>query len=171
MLAGVGMERNLGLARDAGLALDGGIVVDEHGATSEPGIYAAGDVAAFLHPLYGRRLRLESWRHAQNHGLAVGRAMAGDPAPYDDVPWFWTDQHGVNLQVAGLPAEAARTIVRADADKAFTAVHLAADGTVIGVTAANAPRDIRAGTALIRAKRRPDPAQLADPTIPLQSVQ
>ena len=55
------------------------------------------------------------WRHAQNHGIAVGRAMAGDPAPYDDVPWFWTDQHGVNLQVAGLPAEAARTIVRADA--------------------------------------------------------
>ena len=53
--------------------------------------------------------------------------MAGDPAPYDDVPWFWTDQHGVNLQVAGLPAEAARTIVRADGDKAFTAVHLAAE--------------------------------------------
>jgi 3-phenylpropionate/trans-cinnamate dioxygenase ferredoxin reductase subunit len=171
VLAGVGMERNLGLARDAGLVLEGGIVVDEHGATSEPGIYAAGDVAAFHHPLYGRRLRLESWRHAQNHGLAVGRAMAGDPAPYDDVPWFWTDQHGVNLQVAGLPAEAARTIVRMDSDKAFTAVHLAEDGTMIGVTAANAPRDIRAGTAMIRAGRRPDPAQLANPAVPLQSVQ
>jgi NADPH-dependent 2,4-dienoyl-CoA reductase/sulfur reductase-like enzyme len=170
VLAGVGMERNLTLARDAGLALDGGIVVDEHGATSEPGIHAAGDVAAFHHPLYGRRLRLESWRHAQNHGIAVGRAMAGDPAPYDDVPWFWTDQHGVNLQVAGLPAEAARTIVRTDGDKAFTAVHLAANGAVIGVTAANGPRDIRAGTAMIRARRRPDPEQLADPAIPLQAV-
>jgi NADPH-dependent 2,4-dienoyl-CoA reductase/sulfur reductase-like enzyme len=171
VLAGVGMERNLTLARDAGLVLDGGIVVDEHGATSEPGIHAAGDVAAFHHPLYGCRLRLESWRHAQNHGLAVGRAMAGDRAPYDDVPWFWTDQHGVNLQVAGLPAEAARTIVRLDNDKSFSAVHLAADGTIIGVTAANAPRDIRAGTAMIRTSRHPDPALLADPTIPLQSVQ
>jgi len=171
VLAGVGMERNLGLARDAGLVLEGGIVVDEHGATSEPGIHAAGDVAAFHHPLYGRRLRLESWRHAQNHGLAVGRAMAGDPAPYDDVPWFWTDQHGVNLQIAGLPAEAARTIVRVDDGKTFTAVHLAEDGTVIGVTAVNAPRDIRAGTGLIRAGRRPDPARLADPAIPLRSVQ
>ncbi|MBN9563169.1 MAG: FAD-dependent oxidoreductase [Alphaproteobacteria bacterium] len=171
VLAGVGMERNLMLARDAGLVLEGGIVVDEHGATSEPGIYAAGDVAAFYHPLYGRRLRLESWRHAQNHGLAVGRAMAGDPAPYEDVPWFWTDQHGVNLQVAGLPAEAARTIVRVDNDKAFTAAHLVEDGTIIGLTAANAPRDIRAATAMIRAGRRPDPARLADPAIPLQSVQ
>ncbi len=171
VLAGVGMERNLMLARDAGLVLEGGIVVDEHGATSEPGVYAAGDVAAFQHPLYGRRLRLESWRHAQNHGLSVGRAMAGDPAPYDDVPWFWTDQHGVNLQVAGLPAEAARTIVRTDEGKSFVAVHLAKDGTMVGVTAANGPRHIRAGTAMIRAGRRPDPAQLADPAIPLQSVQ
>ena len=106
VIAGVGMQRNLALAEHAGLALEGGIVVDEFGRTSAPDVYAAGDITAFHHPLFDRRLRLESWRHAQNHGIAVGKAMCGDATPYDDIPWFWTDQHGVNLQVAGLPADA-----------------------------------------------------------------
>jgi 3-phenylpropionate/trans-cinnamate dioxygenase ferredoxin reductase component len=168
VVAGIGMTRHLALAEQAGLEIDGGIVVDAFGQTSAAGVYAAGDIAAFPHPLFGRRLRLESWRHAQNHGIAVGRAMAGDPTPYDDVPWFWTDQHGVNLQVAGLPAEAARTVLRREGR--FTAIHLAADGAVIGVTAADNPRAIRAGTALIKARAHPDPAQLADPSVAWQGL-
>ncbi len=170
VIAGIGMERNIELAQAAGLSIDGGIVVDEFGQTSEPDIYAAGDVAAFLHAHYCRRLRLESWRHAQNHGISVGRAMSGDPVPYDDIPWFWTDQHGVNLQLTGMPAEAARTVVRVNQPPAFVAVHLAADDTVVGVTAANSPRDIRVGTALIKARRPVDPVLLADPAIPLQRL-
>ena len=94
VLAGVGMERNLTLARQAGLAIDGGIVVDALGRSSVANIYAAGDVAAFFHPLFGKHLRIEAWRHAQNHGVAVGQAMAGVEKPYDDIPWFWTDQYG-----------------------------------------------------------------------------
>jgi 3-phenylpropionate/trans-cinnamate dioxygenase ferredoxin reductase component len=171
VIAGVGMQRNLALAEAAGLTLEGGIVVDELGRTSAPDIYAAGDVTAFRHPLFDRRLRLESWRHAQNHGIAVGKAMCGDTTPYDDIPWFWTDQHGVNLQVAGLPAEAVQTIVRTDdPPKVFTAVHLAEDGSVIGVTAANNPREIRAGQALIKSRRPVDPIALADPAVPLQRL-
>jgi 3-phenylpropionate/trans-cinnamate dioxygenase ferredoxin reductase subunit len=171
VIAGVGMQRNLSLAEAAGVALEGGIVVDALGLTSEPDIYAAGDVTAFHHPVFDRRLRLESWRHAQNHGIAVGKAMCGDTAPYDDIPWFWTDQHGVNLQVAGLPADAAQTIVRANAPPGvFTAVHLAEDGSVVGVTAANNPREIRAGQALIRSRRPIDLAALADPAVPLQRL-
>ena len=171
VIAGVGMQRNLTLAEHAGLALEGGIVVDELGRASAPDVYAAGDIAAFHHPLFNRRLRLESWRHAQNHGLAVGKAMCGDTTPYDDVPWFWTDQHGVNLQVAGLPADAMRTVVRANAPpNAFTAIHLAEDGCVIGVTAANSPREIRAGQALIKARHPVDPDAIADPNVPLQRL-
>ena len=171
VVAGVGMQRNLALAEAAGLALEGAIVVDECGRTSAPGIYAAGDVTAFPHPLFGKRLRLESWRHAQNHGIAVGKAMCGDTTPYDDVPWFWTDQHGVNLQVAGLPADAARTVVRqGGAPGAFVAVHLAEDGSVIGVTAANNPREIRAGQALIKSRKVVDEAKLADAGVPLQRL-
>lgn len=171
VVAGVGMQRNLALAEAAGLALEGGIMVDERGRTSAPDVFAAGDVAAFLHPLFGRRLRLESWRHAQNHGIAVARAMCGDAPAYDDVPWFWTDQHGVNLQVAGLPADAARTIVREGGPPGgFVAVHLAEDGSVLGVTAANNPREIRAGQALIKSRKVPDPGKLADASVPLQRL-
>ena len=171
VIAGVGMERNLALAEQAGLVIEGGIVVDELGRTSVPDVFAAGDVAAFFHPGFGRRLRLEAWRHAQNHGLAVGKAMCGDLTPYDDIPWFWTDQHGVNLQVAGLAAEAARTIVRVnDPPKGFVAVHLTADDCVIGVTAANAPREIRAGQALIKSGKPVDVARLEDASVPLQQL-
>ena len=170
VIAGVGMQRNLPLAEAAGLAIEGGIVVDECGRTSAPDVYAAGDVTAFLHPLFRRRLRLESWRHAQNHGIAVGRQMCGGSEAYDDIPWFWTDQHGVNLQVAGLPADAVSTIVRANAPGAFNAVHLDSEGCVIGVTAADNPRDIRAGQALIKSRRPVDQAALADPAVPLQQL-
>ncbi len=171
VIAGVGMQRDLALAEAAGLSLEGGIVVDEFGRTSEPDIYAAGDVTAFHHPLFHRRLRLESWRHAQNHGIAVAKAMCCDTTAYDDIPWFWTDQHTVNLQVAGLPADAVRTVVRANAPpNVFTAIHLAEDGSVVGVTAANNPREIRAGQALIRSRRPVSEAALADPSVPLQTL-
>lgn len=168
VLAGIGIIRNTELASEAGLALDGGIIVDEHGRTSDPAIFAAGDVTAFPHPLFGKVLRLETWRHAQNHAIAVAKAMCGDTTPYDDMPWFWTDQLGVNLQVAGLPADAARTIVRSSPE--FCAVHLAEDGAVIGVTAANNPREVRAGMALIKSRARPDAAALADGSVPLQKL-
>ena len=171
VIAGIGMERNLTLAEHAGLTIEGGIEVDALGRTSVPDVFAAGDVAAFFHPLFARRLRLEAWRHAQNHGIAVGKAMCGDTTPYDDIPWFWTDQHGVNLQVAGLPTEAARTIIRVDdPPKGFVAVHLTMDDSVIGVTAANAPREIRAGQALIKSARPVDIARLADASVPLQQL-
>ena len=171
VVAGVGMQRNLDLAEAAGLALEGGIVVDEWGRTSAPDIYAAGDVTAFLHPFFGRRLRLESWRHAQNHGIAVGKVMCGESAAYDDIPWFWTDQYGVNLQVAGLPTDADRTIVRkGGAPATWVGVHLTEGGSVIGVTAANNPREIRAGQALIRSRKKVDPAKLEDASVPLQRM-
>ena len=171
VVAGVGMQRNLSLAEAAGLSLEGGIVVDELGRTSHADIYAAGDVTAFFHPLFNRRLRLESWRHAQNHGIAVGKAMCGDTTAYDDVPWFWTDQYKVNLQVAGLPADATRTVVRQGGPPgSFVAVHLAGDDSVIGVTAANHPREIRAGQALIKSHKVVDAAKLADATVPLQRL-
>ena len=179
VLAGVGMERDLTLARQAGVKIDGGIVVDAFGRTTVANIFAAGDVAAFFHPLFGKHLRLEAWRHAQNHGVAVGQAMAaqgtaqeaGGEKPYDDIPWFWTDQYNVNLQVAGLAVEAKRTILRPGPNPhEFTAIHLLDDDRVIAVTTANNPRDIRAGTAMIKSAKPIDPAAIADPVVPLQSL-
>jgi NADPH-dependent 2,4-dienoyl-CoA reductase/sulfur reductase-like enzyme len=170
VLAGVGMERETTLAAAAGLAVANGVVVDARTMTSAPAVFAAGDVAAFPHPLVpGGLLRLETWRHAQNHGIAAGEAMAGAGRPYDDVPWFWTDQHGVNLQVAGLPGLARRTVLRLAEPRRLVALHLDAAGRVVAVSAAGAPREIRAGTALIRSGQVVDPERLADPAVPLGS--
>ena len=171
VVAGIGMTRNTELAAAAGIAVDNGILVDACGRTSAPGVFAAGDVAAFWQPRLGRRLRLESWRHAQDHGLAVGRVMAGGTTPYDDVPWFWTDQHGRNIQIAGLPTDAVASVLRgAPGDATFCAFHLDAAGRLVAVTGVNAPRDVRAAMALIRAGGTVDPAQLADPAIRLASL-
>ncbi len=171
VIAGIGMARNTEIAAEAGLAVDNGIVVDGFGRASAEGVFAAGDVAAFRHERLGRRLRLESWRHAQDHGIAVGRAMAGGTMPYDEVPWFWTDQHGKNIQVAGLAAEAATTVLRgATTDASFCAFHLDADLRLVAATGVNAPREVRAAMALIRAGAPIDPARLADPAVKLQAL-
>jgi NADPH-dependent 2,4-dienoyl-CoA reductase/sulfur reductase-like enzyme len=171
VVAGVGMQRNTELAEAAGIAVDGGIVVDEFGRASTPNVSAAGDVAAFWHPRYGRRLRLEMWRHAQNHGIATGRAMAGVPEPYDEIPWFWTDQHGANLQMAGLADGATTDVWRgAPGERSFTAFHLSDQGVVLAATGVNAMREVRAAQAMIRAGRPVDRAALADPASNLQKL-
>lgn len=172
VVAGVGMVRNTALAEAAGLAMEGGaVVVDAFGRTSAGNVYAAGDITAFWAPLLKRRLRLESWRHAQNHGIAVGRVMAGVEEPYDDVPWFWSDQHGHNIQVAGLPEDVARTVFRGDPSlSSFSAFHLDTASRVVAATGVNAARDVRVAMMLIRGAAPVDPAALADPKVKLQAL-
>ncbi len=171
VVAGVGMVRATELAEAADLALDHGIVVDEYGQTGTPNIYAAGDVAAFWNPRLGRRLRQETWRHAMNHGIATGRSMAGTISPYDDIPWFWTDQHGINLQVAGLAEGSTHTILRGDmATASFCAFHLNAAGAVIAAEGVGATREIRAAMELIRLACPVDPAALSDSATNLQRL-
>ncbi|MBU6497962.1 MAG: FAD-dependent oxidoreductase [Rhodospirillales bacterium] len=171
VIAGIGMERATDLAVAAGLAVEGGIAVDAFGRSSAADIFAAGDVAAFWHPRLQRRLRMESWRHAQNHGIAVGRVMAGGSEAYDDVPWFWTDQHGMNLQVAGLVEEGQRLVLRGIWGSAsFAAFLLDAGGAVGAAIGVNAPREVRAAMALIRSGRMVDPDRLADVTSSVQRL-
>lgn len=166
VVGGIGMSRRLELAMQAGVATNRGILVDEAGRTSVEHIFAAGDVAEFRHPLYRENILLETWRHAQNHGVAVAKAMLGQQVSYDDVPWFWTDQHGHNLQVSGLAETGTISVTRGEGD-AFTIFDLRPDFTVAAVAGAGNPRDIRAGTELIRARARIDPAQLADTAVNL----
>jgi len=167
-VAGIGMERHVSLAAAAGLAVEGGIVVDEFGRTSAPDVYAAGDVAAFWHPRLGRRLLLETWQHAQNHGIAVGRAMADKGQPYSETPWFWSDQHGVNIQVAGFPADAAQTVRRQGAAEAHVTFYLDAAGRLMGAVGFDSPREIRMAQSLIQRAAEMDPRRLSDPAIPVQ---
>jgi 3-phenylpropionate/trans-cinnamate dioxygenase ferredoxin reductase subunit len=159
VVAGVGLVRNTALAEAAGIAVDNGILVDAFGRTDQPGVFAAGDVAAFWHPALGRPMRLESWHHAQDHGTAVGASMAGNLQAYEPVPRFWTDQQGINLQVAGDRAAGS-----------FTTLHLDGDDRLVGVSTANNARDMRPAMALIRDGTRLDRAALADATVPLHKL-
>lgn len=170
VVAGIGIERGLEIAAVSGIETDGGIVVDEFARTSAEHVFAAGDVASFWHPRYRQRLRLEHWRHAMDHGAAAGRAMCGDLQPYAEIPWFWTDQHGVNFQTGGLPLLAERTVTRGDPDSGrFTAFHLAGN-RLVGATTINDGRNMRPSLMLIRDEVPVDAAALADPARPLRDL-
>ena len=171
VVAGIGMVRNTELAAAAGAAVENGVLVDAFGRSSLDGLWAAGDVAAFHHPRAGRRLRLESWRHAMNHGLAVGGAMGGVPDPYDDVPWFWSDQFGHTLQVAGLIADAVRSVPRGDLDAlAGLPVPPRWPRPRSGGRGNRRPTRRPGGNDHDRGGHRPDPAALADPGSNLQAL-
>jgi NADPH-dependent 2,4-dienoyl-CoA reductase/sulfur reductase-like enzyme len=168
VVIGIGVVPNLELARDAGLAVDDGIVVDQFGRTADPAIFAVGDVARAFHPSLGRHARLEAWRNAENQPRAVARVIAGGSEPYDEVPWMWSDQYDVNLQVAGLPRAVDRTVRRGGDDK-FTLIQLSG-GAVVGAITVNQGRDMRPLQQLIAKAAAVDPERLADPAVPLAQI-
>jgi 3-phenylpropionate/trans-cinnamate dioxygenase ferredoxin reductase subunit len=100
-VVGIGIVPNVELAEAAGLAVDNGVAVDASLRTSDPDIYAAGDVASLLHPLVGQRIRVEHWSNALNGGKAAGHAMAGETVSYDRLPYFFTDQYDLGMEYAG----------------------------------------------------------------------
>jgi 3-phenylpropionate/trans-cinnamate dioxygenase ferredoxin reductase subunit len=102
VLIGVGSVPNVRLAEHAGIKVANGIVVDEFCRTSEPNIFAAGDVTNHFNPRFGAHMRLEAWQSAQNQGVVAGRNIAGLSEPYQEVPWLWSDQLDLNIQVAGV---------------------------------------------------------------------
>jgi 3-phenylpropionate/trans-cinnamate dioxygenase ferredoxin reductase subunit len=150
VVAGIGGVPNDEIARDAGLACDDGVLVDAAGRTSDPRIYAVGDVCRQHHPFLGRHVRLESWQNAQNGGIALGRHLAGETPEEAGPPWFWTDQYGDNFQIVGLPDTWDKTLWRgAPGDAAFTVIYLK-NGRVVAGNTLNAPRDIRPLGQMIR---------------------
>ena len=168
IVAGIGIQPNTELAAAAGLEVEDGIVVDDCGRTADPAIFAVGDVARGFHRVLGRHQRLESWRCAENQPRAVAQVIAGGAAPYDEVPWMWSDQYDVNLQVAGMPRAVDRTLRRGGDDR-FTLIQLH-DGVVVGGVTVNQGRDMRPLQQLIAKAARPDPARLADPAVPLAQL-
>jgi 3-phenylpropionate/trans-cinnamate dioxygenase ferredoxin reductase subunit len=175
VVAGVGSVPETALAERAGLAVENGIRVDARLATSAPGVFAAGDCCSFPHPLYDdRRIRLESWRAAQEQGAAAARSMLGGPEPYAAVPWFWSDQHDLSLQVTGLTDAAVGEAVRLRPDGVELWFGLGAEGRLLaaaGVGPGNAvAKDVRLAEMLIARRAVPDPAALADPAVPLKSL-
>lgn len=161
-VAGIGLALNTSLATEAGLHVDDGIVVDEYGATSDPAIFACGDVANHPNAWLKRRVRLESWANAQNQAIAAAKAVLGVRAPYAEIPWFWSDQYDVNLQILGdLPADA-RCIVRGELAAKRATLFFVADGALRGVIAINATRELKLARKWMNQGRAIDVAALAD---------
>ena len=175
VLVGIGAIPNTALAEAAGLQLDNGIAVNERLETSAPDIYAAGDCCSFPLSLYGgRRVRLESWRNAQEQGNLAAANMLGADETIATVPWFWSDQYDWTLQIAGL-SEGATKMLRRDLDKgAFLLFHLDAEGRLLaasGIGPGNSvARDIRLAEMLIAARAHPDPDALTNNGIKLKSL-
>ncbi|MET3856964.1 3-phenylpropionate/trans-cinnamate dioxygenase ferredoxin reductase subunit [Rhizobium sp. OAE497] len=175
ILVGIGAQPNVELAQAAGLAIENGIAVDAHLQTSSPDIYAAGDCCSFPLEIYGgKRVRLESWRNAQEQGNLAAANMMGANEAVSAVPWFWSDQYDLTLQIAGL-ADGAVTHLRRDlGDGAFILFHLDGEGRLLaasGIGTGNAvARDIRLAEMLIAARAHPDPAALTASNVKLKSL-
>lgn len=175
LIAGIGAAPRIKLAEQAGLALDNGIACNTYLQTSDPHIFAVGDCCSFPHPLFGNeRLRLEAWRNASDQAIVAVENMLGGQRPYEAVPWFWTDQYELNLQIAGLPQRGASIIERMPKEGALILCHLDGDGRLVGASGIgpgnSIARDIRLLEMLIGKKAAPDPAWLADPAFPLKSL-
>ena len=154
-LIGVGAVPNEEIAAAAGLACANGVVVDGQARTSDPDIFAVGDLTDRPLALYGRRGRLESVPNALEQARQAASAITGRAAPGPEVPWFWSDQYDIKLQIAGLPFDVARLVVRGDpARGAFAVFHLDAGGRVQCVESVNTPAEFMGGRQLI-AKRKP----------------
>lgn len=168
VIIGIGIVPNVELAEDAGLAVDNGIVVDAFGQTSDPDIYAAGDVANQPNGFTGRRLRLESYQNAQDQAMTVARNMIAEaPTAYEDSLWVWSDQHDVNLQLTGVPDSWDELVWRGDpAGGSFILFYLAA-GRIVAINTVNHGRDMRAAQRLMHSGKTFTAEQLSDESIRL----
>jgi 3-phenylpropionate/trans-cinnamate dioxygenase ferredoxin reductase subunit len=168
VLVAAGLVPGTALAEEAGLACADGILVDTHARTSDPDIFAIGDVARFESALYGRSIRLESVQNAIEQGRAAAAAICGAPAPHDPVPWFWSDQFDRKLQIAGLIEGADQMVRRGDPEEGAFALFHFTDGVLIACEAVNAAPEFMAAQRLIAARARPDPDRLRDTTVAMR---
>lgn len=165
VLIGIGIIPNTELAEAAGAASSDGLMVDEYCRTTLQNVYAAGDVTNHYNPILERRVRLESWQNAQNQALAAARNIAGIPQPYAEVPWFWSDQLGTNIQLAGVAEPAMEIVWRGDR-VAFGVV----DGRIRLAVAFNMGAEIRFARRLIESRAQLPASRLADPTTKLKEL-
>ncbi|MCX5081562.1 NAD(P)/FAD-dependent oxidoreductase [Streptomyces sp. NBC_00401] len=177
VLAAIGAAPRTSLAESAGIELadrssGGGIAVDASLRTSDPDIYAAGDVAAVQHPLFGTRLRVEHWANALNGGPAAARAMLGQEVTYDRVPYFFSDQYDVGLEYSGWapPGSYDQVVIRGDAGKRQFIAFWLKDGRVLAGMNVNVWDVTESIQALIRTGVRPGAERLADPSVALTEL-
>ncbi|HEY5238436.1 MAG TPA: FAD-dependent oxidoreductase [Rhizomicrobium sp.] len=168
-LVGIGVVPNSELAAQAGLACDNGILVDEFTRTDDPAIFAAGDCTRHI-GRDGASIRLECVQNAIDQAKFAALAMMGKPAPYREVPWFWSDQYDLKLQMAGIAHPGDEIVLRGDpGTRKFATFHLRR-GVVAAVEAVNAAPEYLVGRKLIAEGKSVAPERLADMSIPMKNI-
>ena len=168
VIVGIGIIPNIEIAEEAGIHCDNGIVVDDHCRTSDPDIYAAGDCTNHPNPLMNRRLRLESVPNAMDQARVSTANMLGDDKVYAAIPWFWSDQYELKLQMVGFSADGDSQVLRGDMEKHQFAIFYLKDGKVVAADAVNSPKEFMLCKQLIG--KPADAAKLADPETDLKSL-
>jgi 3-phenylpropionate/trans-cinnamate dioxygenase ferredoxin reductase subunit len=170
VIIGVGIEPNTAIAAQAGLEISDGIAVDADCRTSVAGVFAAGDCASHWHPWIGRRARLESVQSAIEQGKAAAGSISGLAHTFTAVPWFWSDQYDLKLQIAGLAAGYDETVTRGDRDGTSFSVFYLQSGRVIAVDCINDPRVFMTARKHLDNKPRWPAAAIADTGTDLNSL-
>jgi 3-phenylpropionate/trans-cinnamate dioxygenase ferredoxin reductase subunit len=171
VLLAIGIDCDTGFLQQAGIGCQNGVVVDESCRSPDtPWCYAVGDVANCDNAFYGRLLRQETWRNAENQALAVARQIAGVAQRYAEIPWMWTDQLGHNIQVVGMIDDADGHVWRGDLGQGRATMVLLRDGRVVAAVMVNQGKERKALEALIRERRVVDKALLSDLSVSLKAV-
>ncbi len=169
-IVGIGILPNVELAQAAGLGCNNGIMVDEFCRTSDPDVLAIGDCTNHPNPLLGRRLRLESVHNAQEQAKTAATTILGRLEPYAQIPWFWSDQYDIKLQIVGFSSRSEQAVFRGDPESRSFAVFFLDDGRLTSVYAINSPREFMLSKKLIALGARPDPALLSDTRVAFKEI-
>jgi 3-phenylpropionate/trans-cinnamate dioxygenase ferredoxin reductase subunit len=170
VIVGVGIVPNTELATAADLEVDDGIVVDDRCVTSDPDIYAIGDCTMHPNAIFDRNMRLESVHNAIEQAKTAAANLCGIEERYCDVPWFWSDQYDLKLQIAGLSDGYDNVIIRGNpAERSFSCIYLR-DNRIIAVDAINAPRDFVHSKQLIASQAAVDASRVADADVELKTL-
>jgi 3-phenylpropionate/trans-cinnamate dioxygenase ferredoxin reductase component len=175
IIAGIGASPEVSLAAEAGLAIENGILCDENMRTSDADVFAAGDCANFLHGLFGAKpTRLEAWRSATDQANTAVENMLGGAKSHHAIPWFWSDQYDLTLQIAGMPHMGQTMVRRTLSPDSFVEFHLTSEGRLVGASGigiGNAiGREVRLAEMLMAKNISPTQEQLADPSIQLKML-
>lgn len=173
VVVGVGVAPDVALAAAAGLDVDDGVLCDERLCTSDPDVFAAGDIANWFNPLLGYRLRVEHWANANDGGPTAARAMLGQPVVHDVLPFFWSDQFETGMEYAGHvnPHRGYdRVVLRGDVEGHEFMAFWLSDGYLVAGLHMNVWDTIDTVQDMIRDTRPSDPAKLADPGVPLEQT-
>ena len=168
VVIGIGVTANIALAEHAGIECDNGISVDPQTRTNAPNIVALGDCTSHPHPAIGARVRLESVQNAIEQGKSAASTLFAEPRAFDSVPWFWSDQYDIKLQIAGLARDYDSTVVRGDPATRSFAVYYMDGRRLVAVDAIGAPREFILAKKLLAANAMLDPQKIADTNINLE---